>query len=262
MAVAKIEEYKQTNGVDILKVYMKPTTKFPNGGYFYAPAETIDLVNKFAWGLIASGKNLVCVVAVDTGTYSRDFLQFHTELFRFYHGYKWQGDIDHINMIEIDNTDANLNAVTTQQNGFNRMTRGYIIIRNQIIFQAQIGINARSVRPSKPVRSEAEVCDIQNYLEQVWLKEQLGDQYYMFDFFKYRRGSESILDLERTGQISEEEATYRHILRYADNAWYYLRYGLQDYFQQYHIPVPRYSLDDMGYLTHPITGKRLCPFTK
>ena len=30
-----------------------------------------------------------------------------------------------------------------------------------------------------------------------------------------------ILDLERTGQISEEEAIYRHVLRYAaDNAWY------------------------------------------
>ena len=82
----------------------------------------------------------------------------------------------------------------------------------------------------------------------------------MFDFKKYRRGSEDILDLERTGKISEEEATYRHILRYADNAWFYLRYNLEDYFRQYHIPVPKYSLDTQGFMVHLITNQRLCPF--
>lgn len=271
MAVERIEEYKQTNGVDILKVCMKPTAKFPNGGYFYAPAEAIDLVNKYTWHLQANGKNLVCVEASDnTSAYYKnsrfhhDLLQFHTELFRFYQGYKWQEDIDHVNMVEIDNTDENLNAVTRRQNGFNRVTKNYSTNTRfkPASFQARVGIDAIRYQPFKCVRREDEACNAQNYLEQVWLRERLGEQYYMFDFKKYRRGSEDILDLERTGQISEEEAIYRHILRYADNAWYYLRYGLQEYFKENHIPVPQYSLDEQGFMIHPITGQKLCPFTK
>ena len=82
----------------------------------------------------------------------------------------------------------------------------------------------------------------------------------MFNFLKYRRGSEDILDLERTGQISEEEAIYRHVLRYADNAWYYYRYGLEQYFRENHIPVPDFDLDSQGFMVDKITRKHLCPF--
>lgn len=101
---------------------------------------------------------------------------------------------------------------------------------------------------------------MQSNIERVWLREKLGTDYYIFDFLKYRRGSEDLLDLERTGVLSEEEATYRHILRYKDNAWYYLRYNLEQYFKDYNIPVPKYSLNEQGFMIHPITGKKLCPF--
>ena len=264
MAVERIEEYRQQNGVDILKVWCKPTKNFPEGkNFFYAPAEAVDLVSKYTWFLHMYGKNRVRVLA-NGKTHQDNSLLFHSTIFQFYQGYIWQEDIDHRDMVEYDNTDENLEAVTRQQNNFNKMTRGYHIDirRKPVNFQAQFQISGKLYYPCKAIRNESDACIAQNYAEKVWLQERLGNQYYMFDFFKYRRGSEDILDLERTGQISEEEATYRHILRYADNAWYYLRYGLQDYFKHYHIPVPRYSLDDMGYLTHPITGQKLCPFAK
>lgn len=262
MAVQKIEEYKQVNGVHILKVYCKPTKTFPEGkNHFYAPSEAINLVRQYNWGLSAD-KNRVYVITRDNSTYHRDTIQLHTRLFEFYNGYKWQDDIDHINMIEIDNVDENLNPVTHQQNHFNRFTRGYLIDTRYkpVIFRARIKIDGNLCYPFKTVRSEADACNVQNYAEQVYLREKLGTQYYMFDFKKYRRDSQDILDLERTGKISEEEAIYQHILRYSNNAWYYYRYGLQDYFKQYHIPTPQYSLDEYGFMTHPITGQKLCPF--
>ncbi|WP_443595648.1 hypothetical protein [Agathobacter sp.] len=39
MAVLRKEHYRQKDGTDILKVYTKPSSKFPNGGYFYVDAE-------------------------------------------------------------------------------------------------------------------------------------------------------------------------------------------------------------------------------
>lgn len=262
MAVERVEEYRQKNGVDILKVYCKPTSKFPNGGYFYAPAKAIDLVRQYTWCLHTEGKNRVCVIARDNSTYHRDTVYFHAKLFEFYNNYTWQGDIAHKDMITYDNADENLEPVTTQQNAFNRMSRGYIfdIRRKPAIFTACIKIDGKYYLPFKAVRNEADACITQNYTEQVCLRETLGSQYYMFDFLKYRRGSEDLLDLERTGKISEEEATYRHILRYSQNAWYMLRYGLEQYFKDNHIPIPEYRLDEYGLMIHPITGNRLCPF--
>lgn len=268
MAVEKIEEYRQQNGVDILKVILKPTVKFPIG-YFYAPANAVDLVSKYIWFLQACGKNQIRVIANDNdsahyeaGRLHRDTVLFHAKLFEFYNNYKWQDSIDHINLIEIDNIDDNLNAVNQSQNCYNKLTRGYQIATHlqPAIFTARSTIDGKRYFLFKADRDEADACQTQNYVEQVWLRDKLGTQYYMFNFLKYRRGSEDLLDLERTGIISEEEATYRHILKYSQNAWFYLRYGLQDYFQQYHIPVPQYKLDDMGFMRHPVTNQLLCPF--
>ena len=261
MAVQRIEEYRQKNGVDILKVYCKPTKNFPEGkNYFYAPAEAINIVNKYSWYL-NSDRNSIYVIACDENNYQVGRIRFHRKLFEFYQGYTWQEHIDHISHVEIDNTDENLNAVTVNQNHYNKFTRGYLLPNKyRSKFYPQIKLLGRVNRPMGYIKTEDRACKSQNYIEQVWLRERLGSQYYMFDFKKYRRGSEDIVDLERVGKISEEEATYRHILRYADNAWYYLRFGLQDYFQQYNIPVPKYSLDTDGFMVHHITGQKLCPF--
>ena len=261
MAVERIEEYRQKNGVDILKVILKPTKIFPEGkNYFYAPAEAIKIVKEYTWYL-NSARNRVCVFSYDNSTYEGEIIQFHCKLFEFYQGYTWQGQIDHISHVEIDNTDENLNAVTVNQNQYNRYTRGYALPANCYLrFHPRIVLCRRNNYPIGYLKSEDEACKCQNYIEQVWLRRKLGSQYYMFDFNKYRRGSEDIIDLERTGQISEEEATYRHILRYSDNAWYMLRYDLEQYYKDNHIPIPEYRLDENGFMIHPITGQKLCPF--
>lgn len=58
MAVIKKEQYRQKDGTDILKVYTKPTSKFPNGGYFYVDAEDEDIVDSYTWGLWKNAKNI------------------------------------------------------------------------------------------------------------------------------------------------------------------------------------------------------------
>lgn len=56
------------------------------------------------------------------------------------------------------------------------------------------------------------------------------------------------------------EAIYLHVLGYAaNNAWYVYRYDLFDYFNENHIPIPAFSIDSDGFMTHPVTGQRLCP---
>lgn len=260
--VEGIKEYQQANGVSILKVFLKPTKKFPQGGWFYAPSEALSLVQKYSWcWRLHRDRNRVQVIANAGSDYCRKTICFYKELFKFYQGYNWEEEIDHINHIEFDNTDANLNAVSNFQNQYNKFNKGYGYDKNWGRFQPRIAINSKEYRPYSVVHREDEACILQNRLEQIDLREKLQDQYYMFNFFKYRRGSEDLLDLERTGVLSEEEATYRHILRYKDNAWYYLRYNLEQYFKDYNIPVPKYSLNEQGFMIHPITGKKLCPFS-
>lgn len=262
MAVERIEEYRQQNGVDILKVYCKPTEKFPDGqNYWYAPAEAMNLVQDYSWFLTGYSKGTYVIAHSPKYSNEKSVITFHKKLFEFYHDYSWNGHIDHISLCQIDNTDENLNAVTPLQNLYNKITRGYFYHKKDKSFRNIAVIDKKIYCPlGYTYKPEHIACIQQNYVEQVWLREQLGDQYYMFDFKKYRRGSEDILDLERTGQISEEEATYRHIMRYADNAWYYLRYGLEDYFKENHIPIPEYALDEQGFMVDKITRKRLCPF--
>lgn len=259
MSVIKIEEYKQQNGVDILKVYCKPTKNFPEGNnFFYAPAEAIDLVQAYSWILYRKcDRKLISVMA---GVYNTT-TTFHQELFFKYQGYYWNQDLDHINMIDFDNTDENLNAVTSSQNRYNSFRKGYSSIKKGHYYRAEVYTD-KITYPFGIVKREDEACMQQYKLEYELLKEYQGDKWYMFDFKKYRRGSEDILDLERTGIISEEEAIYRHILKYADNAWYMLRYGLEQYYKDNHIAIPKYSLDIDGFMVHSITGKRLCPFYK
>ena len=169
MAVQRIEQYRQLNGVDILKVILKPAKQFPNGGYFYAPTEAIDLVNKYTW-FLHSNENRIYVLSHDNSTYKGETLRFHCKLFEFYQGYKWSGDIDHISLYEIDNTDSNLNAVIRRQNSYNKFTRGYALPANCYLrFHPRIMLCGRNIYPMGYLKTEDEVCISQNYIEQVFL---------------------------------------------------------------------------------------------
>ena len=252
MAVERIEDYDDT-----LKVILKPTDKFPNGGYFYcdSDAKTRDLVNSHSWFLHRQGKR-TCVEAMSR----RSLLYFHRE---YAHSIldSYSDYIDHINGVPIDNTDNNLNSVTNQQNLYNKPTRGYITDKRSRYFQPQIMFNQELLQPYGVVHSEVEACILQRQLETYYLKSRMKEKYYMYNFLLDRRNDLDVLDAERTKQITSEEATYRHVLHYArDNAWYYFRYNLEQYFKDNNIPVPQYTLDEQEFMLHPITGKKLCPY--
>lgn len=257
MSIERIEEYKQQNGVDILKVYCKPTKNFPEGqNYFYAPAEAIDLVRDKGWYINPHGKG-VSVIAKKSDNGYKGIYYFHRELFYYYNGVDLEQDIfiDHINLVEYDNIDQNLNIVSRGENKRNTLTKGYTFANKY--FRTVTHIDGISDYRFWAVR-EDEICRLQNICE----CDLRAEGIYIFNFFLCRRESKDILDLERTGQISEEEAIYRHVLRYADNPWYLLRYGLEVYCKENHIPIPAYSLDSYGFMVHPVSGVKLCPFAK
>lgn len=257
MAIQEIKEYRQKDGIDILKVIMKPTKFLPKGGYFYCDTKDIDLVEKYNWSVESIKYN--CVSYRTNDSYRRHLL-LHRELAYKYLGY-YPDYIDHVNGLEFDNTDVNLNVVTTQQNRFNSSTRGYTYNSDYKYFKACIKLNYKTLSPYSCVHTEIEVCRLAYLIETEYLRGILKDDYYMYDFLKDRRNDLDILDLERTGIISEEEATYRHVIRYAkDNAWYYYRYNLEQYFRDNHIPVPDFTTDEQGFMRHPITNQLLCPF--
>lgn len=246
MAVLEIERYRQKNDEDILKVILKPTKIFPEGACFYADACDEELVKNYTWYLM--NQRHPYVVAGFGGNDSQQKLFFHQEMacniLDEYPNY-----INHINGIEFDNANVNLDVVTNQQNLWARPTKGYSIAERS--FRPIIKINSRHIC-AKCTRTEVEACQVAYQLE-------VEHEDYRYDFLKDRRKDIDILDLERTGLISEEEAIYRHVLRYANNAWYYYRYNLADYFRCHHISVPAFSIDSDGFMTHPITGQKLCP---
>lgn len=257
MAVIKKEQYRQKDGTDILKVYTKPTSKFPEGSnYFYADAKDEDIVDSYDWSLFRNRKNIAIIYRRRDVCYS-----LHRDLAFKYLGY-YPDYIDHINGVDFDNTDKNLNIVTNQQNLYNRPVKGYKITSNiHLIFKARLKINYVDCLPFSSVATEVEACQLQYLVETDYLRGILKDDYYMYNFLKDRRNDLDILDLERTGQISSDEAIYKHVVRYAsDNAWYYYRYNLEQYFKDNHLKVPDYKLDEQGYMIHPVTGKKLCPF--
>lgn len=247
MAVESIEKYRQLNGKDILKVILKSTQKFPDA-YFYCDASDEKLVKSYTWSL--QNRKHPYVVAAIGSFYTYQLKQFHQEkaknILNYYPDY-----INHIDGIEYDNVNQNLDVVSQQQNCWCKPSRGYCKDKRCRSFHPYVKVNYRQIW-GKCVHTEIEAC-ISAYQLEVTYED------YRYDFLRDRRKDTDILNLERTGKISEEEAVYRHVLRYADNAWYYYRYNLAEYFREYHIPIPAFSIDSDGYMVHPITGQRLCP---
>lgn len=245
MAVLRVEEHRQKNGEDVLKVILKPTQNFPEG-YFYADACDEELVRSYTWFLETQKQPYVIA---NIGSHdSRQTLLFHQKMAHKKLGY-YPKCINHINMVEFDNVDRNLDPVTSQQNQWYKISKGYLIARRN--FRPKIKVNSHGIW-GKCVRTEVEAIQSAYQLEITY-------EDYRYDFLKDRRKDIDILDLERTGKISEDEAVYKHVLRHAaDNAWYVYRYNLFEYFRNNHLKVPDYAINEDGYMTHPVTGQRLC----
>lgn len=249
MAVEGIKKYRQLNGKDILKVILKPTKLFPEGAYFYCDTSDEELVKNYAWRLASQKEPYVVARGWDyRGTQMKLFHQEKANnILNYYPDY-----INHIDGIQFDNVNMNLDVVNQSQNLWCASSRGYHKDKRFRSFRPYVVINSHLIH-AKCVRTEVEACISAYQLE-------IKYEVYPYDFLKDRRHDLDILDSERTGKISEDEAIYRHILRYAaDNAWYYYRYNLTEYFTANHLKIPSYSLDSDGYMTHPITGQRLCP---
>lgn len=243
MAVLRVEEYGE-----VLKVILKPTKAFPVG-YFYTdnnPA-AIELINNYSWFLTKQGRN-TCVLTHNYGT----VISFHQEYANKVLDY-YPDCIDHINRVELDNRNINLNVVTTQQNIKNQPTRGYIFDARCNCFQPKYKLNYKdNYRGS--YKSEPEVL-----LATYQLRQEVYVDY-DYNFYLDRNNDLDILDLEIIGKITTQQATYYHVKRYVEsNPWYAYRYNLFDYCKQNSINIPSFSLDSQGFMIDN-TGKRLCPY--
>ena len=253
MAVDSITKYKQLDGREILKVRLKPTKKYPNGSWFYIDACFEDLVGSQCWFIDSDKWNDYVVAKVGSTGYRRTLLLHQEVAFKCLGRYP--NYIDHENGLGMDNIGLNLTEVTNQQNQRNRQSRGYRIGQTYksggSCFRPQIKLNGRD----KSVRREDEVCLRQFQFESANYTD------YRYDFFKDRRGDLDIVDLERTGQITSDYATYLHVKRYVENnPWYAYRYNLFNYCSQNGIIIPNYELNTEGRMIDPVTNKILCPF--
>lgn len=246
MSVESITKYRQLDGREILKVRLKPTKKYPNA-WFYVDSCFEDLVRGKSW-YISHGYIEAHVGSLSLG--NKTTIQLHREIAFKCLG-RYPNYIDHENGLEFDNIGTNLTEVSQQQNIRNAQSRGYII---QGIFIPTIALDYKTIH-DKSVRREDEAC-----LKQFQFESQMFSDY-RYDFFKDRRGDLDIVDLERTGQISSDYATYLHVKKYVENnAWYAYRYNLFDYCNQNGILIPKYELNSEGRMIDPVTKKILCPF--
>ena len=248
MAVQNITKYRQLDGREILKVDFKPTSKYPNG-VTYIDACFEELIRNYKWGLSND------YVKVTIGSYNKSSIQLHKEIMKLIHGHEIICT-DHISGLKIDNIASNLNAVSPSQNSRNQQKRGYTL--NQIYgsevlyFRLECVLDGKRIK-SSGVRREDEACLLQFQYE----NEIFPD--YNYNFFLDRRQDADIVALERTGQISNEAATYLHIKRYVENnPWYIFRYNLFEYCKHNSIIIPKYYLNEQGRMVD-VNGKILCP---
>ena len=252
MAVEGIEEYRQKNGDNILRVFLAWERNFLVN-YFYCDANDEELVKKYNWRL--RNKDKPYVMAVDP---NRDmqvgYIMFHKVKILGSSGYSFSSDrFFHNNGVAFDNVAKILDKGHDIPYDWYKPSRNYIKYSNDKWFYPYVG-TGRSISSAFRVSTEVEANILAHHLELLYH----GD--YKYNFFKDRCNDLDILNDERTGKISEEEAIYRHVCRYAaDNAWYIYRYNLFYYFKENHLSIPAYSLDPDGFMTHPITGQRLCP---
>lgn len=206
MSVQDIAYYRQQDGRDILKVTFKPTKNFPNGGA-YVDAYFEELITNYSWYLKRND-----YIEATVGAYSWDdrvHFKLHQEIafqcLNYYPDY-----LDHFSGLKIDNVTSNLEEVTSQQNNRNVQKRGYDI---KSAFIPRVKLDYKNIY-QKGSKKEDTACLNQFQLESKYYSD------YNYDFLADRRNDLDIVELERTGKISSEEATFQHVMRYAkENAW-------------------------------------------
>ena len=243
--VDRIEQYGET-----LKVILKPTKNFPVG-YFYCDADALDLVQSYSWCLNKKDKNICVVARKGTINIGQKTLYFHQEYAYRVLGY-YPDYIDHINGLELDNRDSNLNVVTMQQNIRNSPSVDYYF-RNHY-FQPRYILDGKQHFEGY-FKSEPEAL-----LATYNLRQEIYSDY-DYNFLEDRRNFENLLDLEVKEVVSHEEANYLRAKELIEsNPWYIYRYNLFEYCKDNNIEIPNFGLDSQGFMINPNTGLRLCPY--
>jgi hypothetical protein len=248
--ITKLEEFG-----NITKVTAKPTKRFPDGhNYFYIDSCDMNLVQAFKWYFVCadSRENIVA-------SYRDSTINLHKEVYFAHTGERPRYVLKRTGVF-FDIVSENLVGATNTNYGFYKVTRGYSKINSSPdSFLVCTEVNKKNKNAFGVVHSEADACVQRRYFEEHMLKDLIPDYNpnTVYSFLLDRRNDLDILDLERTGQISKDEGTYRHVMRYADNAWYYYRYNLVEYFKDNNIPTPTYDLDENGFMIDTITRKRL-----
>jgi hypothetical protein len=241
--VQSIEQYD-----DVLKIILKPTKSFPRGSnYFYTDASARELVEWYCWFLEKCGSSTYVIRHDGSST-----IRFHVEYMQKLNDFGI--DVDHINRVGLDNRACNLRLGTRKQNLKNSDCKGYNYVANKCKFRVRISFEDKN----KDVGMRLNEIDAMKlfYISSI---KYYGE--FNYDFLLDRKHDLDILDDELTGKITVEEATFRHVMRYAkDNAWYVYRYGLEEYFNSRGIQIPAFELDSKGYMIDTITKERLCPF--
>lgn len=251
--VERIESYTTLSGDKVLKVILKPTKEFPNG-YFYTDDNEITrkLITDYNWHLIKHISTYY--VTTHTNSFSsgnRNAVFFH-QLYAFHIlGYN-PACIDHLDGVGFNNTDSNLNVVTTKQNRRNSLVKGYTYTQGH--FYVSYKLNSKSITRGS-YKTEPEVL-LATYNTR---REVFKD--YDYNFYLDRRTDLDILDAELTGRITRELAIYYHIKRYVEqNPWYLYRYDLFNYCRQNNITVSPFKLDNQGFMINSATCQKLCPY--
>ena len=248
MAVEGIEKYG-----DILKVILKPTKKFPEG-YFYTDDNEItrELIENYSWCLHKNKNNIYVVAHFNTVNRGRRLLRFHSEYAKKVLGY-YPDYIDHIDGLEINNQDTNLNVATQHQNMRNRYSIGYCFVQSGV-FEPFFTVNKKKYfRGTYHTEPEA--------LSAIYLLRQEVYSDYDYQFLEDRRNYSDLVDKEIKGIITHEEANYiRAKEMIENNPWYVYRYGLEDYCKEHDILIPDFDIDSQGFMINPVTRQRLCPY--
>lgn len=281
--IIKCIKYKQLDGREIIKAWD------PKGFYFYLDAADEDILQKYNISIVKAGSKSNMMVPKATSIKEnnvyrqKSFGQLLT--FKYKGVYKIPGIIaDHINGLEIDNIKSNIRLVNLAGNGRNQFSQGYTINFKDSASNGQLNTTYlptikirtstghKSLRPFGMLKSEKEAAIYQFFAEQQYINGTLpGVDYTLinkrdiinFDFVSYRRFSPEILDRERTGKISKEQAIYEQLKKFSHNIWYYYRYNLKQLYIDYKIGVPKNWYEDAeGRLRFLTNGELCCPFER
>ena len=252
MAVERIERYRQKNGLNILKVILRPQKQFPVGSYFYCDAEDEDVVYLRNW--FTNKPSMPYIQSSVTRDLEQFIYLFHQEIaykrLEYYPDY-----IDHRNGVKFDNVyTENLSVVSRSGNAQNKRARGYIVRWDRgNTFLGELKYEKKIIKLGTSY-SEIDAMYCRNRLEEKYFT-------YGYNFLLDRRDAIDLLEDEREGRISHDEAVYKYVLRYKNNPWFFFRYELEDYYRQNNIPLPVRGKDYIekdGVLTD-LEGNRLCP---